>query len=43
MNFDGFPGYSDTTYNALDSINNSLKYLDKNDSDYKKMQVIYIT
>ncbi|WP_235665440.1 DUF3887 domain-containing protein [Clostridioides difficile] len=36
MNFDGFPGYSDTTYNALDSINKSLKYLDKNDSDYKK-------
>lgn len=36
MRFDGFPDYPDATYKALDSINNSLKYLDKKDSDYEK-------
>ncbi|MCI9976278.1 DUF4878 domain-containing protein [Clostridioides difficile] len=42
MRFDGFPGSSDAINNAFDSINNSLKYLDKIDSDYKKkMSDIY--
>ncbi|MBY2479104.1 hypothetical protein KWV16_19810 [Clostridioides difficile] len=36
MRFDGFPDYPDATYDALDSINKSLKFLDKKDSDYKK-------
>lgn len=36
MRFDGFPDYPDAKYNALNSINKSLKYLDKKDPDYKK-------
>lgn len=36
MNFDGFFGYLDIIYNVLDLINKFLKYLDKNDFDYKK-------